>query len=339
MATYLHTHSGATSKLVGPHMAKYGGLYRRKPYDSVTEARGRSNTYHPGWTALRPRWKTSLVFLDHTPQSHEDVTFFFSLRTNMSDSRYYDWFEALEYLHDIPNRPEGSISSFNEFTSRSKDYQAWLGKVLSCGSARSFPRILGKSKGLLVLPNPVLKRKVSLVSISEDRDPKHARGVCLEGSGSTHAASCESDQPVDVSSSLSGGACTEIVDTSVSHGDRRIYSSDEESILASFQALAEFRRQDLTSHCKKLKAMFSKARPIEKVQRKAASSKIHNNQRIGLRLRHELSEMDAHIEALHDQVTSRESMIVCLEVEKSKFVLKVASLEEGIKKGQGDRLE
>ncbi|GAA0162897.1 hypothetical protein LIER_18892 [Lithospermum erythrorhizon] len=50
----------------------------------------------------------------------------------------------------------------------------------------------------------------------------------------------------------------------------------EESILASFKAPAEFSRPDLSYHGKKLKAIFSKARRIKKVQSKAASSKIRD---------------------------------------------------------------
>ncbi|GAA0161893.1 hypothetical protein LIER_18107 [Lithospermum erythrorhizon] len=147
--------------------------------------------------------------------------------------------------------------------------------------------------------------------------------------------------------------------------------AEEDSILASFQALAEFSRQDLTCHDKKLKATFSKARHIKKVQCKAASSKIHDkfiaarasseelsskllhegeaiarvratllqSEDRAARLRQELNELDAHIAALRDQVTSRESMIVSLETEKSESVLLISSLEEIIEKGQGDRLE
>ncbi|GAA0186964.1 hypothetical protein LIER_34252 [Lithospermum erythrorhizon] len=90
MGTYLHTHSGVMSKLVGPHMAKYGGLYRSRSCDSVAEARGCLDKCHPSWTALRPRRQTPFVFLDHKPQSYEDVTFFLSLRTNMVGFRFKD---------------------------------------------------------------------------------------------------------------------------------------------------------------------------------------------------------------------------------------------------------
>ncbi|GAA0149077.1 hypothetical protein LIER_08343 [Lithospermum erythrorhizon] len=97
------------------------------------------------------------------------------------------------------------IPSFKESTSRSKDYQAWLDNVLSYGNICSSPHIIGRGNFLLVRPGLALKRKASPVSISEDKDPKHARGVRLEGSGSTQ-----------VCSSLSGGTCTEVVDTSKS---------------------------------------------------------------------------------------------------------------------------
>ncbi|GAA0186962.1 hypothetical protein LIER_34250 [Lithospermum erythrorhizon] len=151
----------------------------------------------------------------------------------------------------------------------------------------------------------------------------------------------ESDRPVEVPSSLSGGTCTEVVDTGESHAgtnefippdgtcpeaasakehptcmageivDATIAApssiqliesifrdslrvawvelcslvegrsheallAEEENILASFQALAEFSRQDLTCHGKKLKDIFYKARRIKKVQCKASSSKIHD---------------------------------------------------------------
>ncbi|GAA0166034.1 hypothetical protein LIER_21284 [Lithospermum erythrorhizon] len=426
------SHRGITSKLVGPHMAKYGGLYRIKPCDSMTEARGRLNICHPGWTALRPRRQTSFVFLDRKPRSYKDITFFLSLHTNMVGFRFEDQF-AVEVYHQhhfsrqfgfapsipgISNEVRGTVDImtglrlwricmiscigqsvqfpyFKEFTSRSKDYQAWLDKVISCGSVSSSPRIPCRGKGLLVLPSSVLKRKASLDNISKDRDPKHARAICLERSGSTRAASHEAfprsvcDQPMEVSSSLSGSTCTKIVDTCESHagteefipphiesifrdslraswvelcslGEGRSHSllAEEEIILASFQAFAEFSRQDLTCHGKKLKAIFSKALYIKKVQCKAASSKIHDKFIIArasseklsskllgrgywqspchlvavggqaARLRQELKEMDTHVEALRDQVTSRESVIAGLEPEKSECVLRVASLEE-----------
>ncbi|GAA0155314.1 hypothetical protein LIER_38061 [Lithospermum erythrorhizon] len=52
-------------------------------------------------------------------------------------------------------------------------------------------------------------------------------------------------------------------------------------------------------------------------------------------LRQELIELDTHIEALCVQVTSQESLIVSLEDDKTESVLRVASLEEIMKKGQG----
>ncbi|GAA0159736.1 hypothetical protein LIER_16444 [Lithospermum erythrorhizon] len=78
--------------------------------------------------------------------------------------------------------------AFKESTSRSKEYQAWLGAVLSSSSSSSPPR---NPKGFLVLPSLGLKRKASPVSVSEDRNPKHVIGVlmqhltrCLHESGS-----------------------------------------------------------------------------------------------------------------------------------------------------------
>ncbi|GAA0154697.1 hypothetical protein LIER_37943 [Lithospermum erythrorhizon] len=148
-------------------MAKYGGLYRSRPCGNVAEARGRLDKCHPGWTALKPRQPDSFVFFDYKPQSYEDVTFFLSLR-------------------QIVRSP-----SFEESTCRSKDYQAWLDTIPSSGSISSPPRIPGRGKGLLIYPSLGLKRKASPVSVSEDRNPKHVRGVRLEGSGSTRAASHE----------------------------------------------------------------------------------------------------------------------------------------------------
>ncbi|GAA0160722.1 hypothetical protein LIER_17213 [Lithospermum erythrorhizon] len=159
-------------------MAKYGGLYMTRSYDSMTEARGRLDKCHPGWTALRP----------------------------------------CQMVHFL---------AFKESTSRSKDYEAWIDNVLSCGSILSSPGIPGKGKGLLVHLVLTLKRKASPVSVSEDKDPKHSRGIRLEGSGSTH-----SSQPVEVSSSLSGGICTEVVDTGDSHaGTNEIIPPSPEAAL------------------------------------------------------------------------------------------------------------
>ncbi|GAA0142427.1 hypothetical protein LIER_03332 [Lithospermum erythrorhizon] len=89
------------------------------------------------------------------------------------------------------------------------------------------------SKGLLVRPSLGLKWKASPVSVSEDRVPKHARAARLEGSGSTHATSHEMSlpsMPVEVSSSLSSGVCTEVVDI----GESRV--GTDEVILPSPEA-------------------------------------------------------------------------------------------------------
>ncbi|GAA0164377.1 hypothetical protein LIER_20030 [Lithospermum erythrorhizon] len=247
-------------------MAKYGKLSRSRPCNSVEEARGRLDKCHPGWTALKPRRPTSFVFFDHKPQSHEDITFFLSLCTKMVGFRFRDQF-AVEVYH--PHH-------------------------FSCqlGFAPSIPGIRNEIRA-------TADRKASPVSISEDRDPKHAKGVLLEGSGFTHAVPTSflgilSDQQMEVFSSLSGGICTEVLDTGESHAetDEVILLSPEAalvlqdgtgpgaasageypacmageigSILASFKALAEFSRQDLSYHGKKLNAIFSKARHIKKV--------------------------------------------------------------------------
>ncbi|GAA0158302.1 hypothetical protein LIER_15371 [Lithospermum erythrorhizon] len=147
--------------------------------------------------------------------------------------------------------------TFKESTSRSKDYKTWLDNVLSGGNISSSPLILV--------------------------------------------------WPVEVSSSLSGGICIEVVDTGESHVEtdevippspeaalildslrvawvelcslvdsksHEALLAEEERILATFRALAEVSRQDLSYHGKKLNAIFSKALRIKKVQRNATSSKI-----------------------------------------------------------------
>ncbi|GAA0161895.1 hypothetical protein LIER_18108 [Lithospermum erythrorhizon] len=205
MGTYLDPHSGVTSILAGPHMAKYGGLYRSIPYDSVAEARGRLNTYHPSWSALRPRRQTSSVFLDHKPQSYEDVTSFLSQRTNMVGFHFDDRF-AVEMYH-----PHRFSSQF--------------------GFDPSIPERLQRS----YLPSCYMKERAVPPCCKVAR-------VCA-------------------------------------------------TLLQS---------EDRAAH-----------------------------------LRQELNELDAHIEALRDQVTSRESVIVGLEAEKSESVLLISSLEEIIEKGQG----
>ncbi|GAA0168530.1 hypothetical protein LIER_23229 [Lithospermum erythrorhizon] len=97
MDTYLHNRSGVTTELAGSHMAKYGGLSRSRPCDSVAEARGRLDNCHPGWTALKPRQSASFIFYDHKPQSYEDVNFFLSLRTNMLGFHFGDQFDVEVY--------------------------------------------------------------------------------------------------------------------------------------------------------------------------------------------------------------------------------------------------
>ncbi|GAA0186963.1 hypothetical protein LIER_34251 [Lithospermum erythrorhizon] len=225
--------------------------------------------------------------------------------------------------------------SFKESTSLSKDYLACLDNVLSCGSIFSSPRIFGSGKGLLVHPGLVLKRKASLVSISEDKDPQTCQGLIglwkslssLSGGTCTEVVDTgESQEGTDefippspvVALILRDGTCpeaasaeehpscmaSEIVDATIAAPSsiQRIESifrdslrvalvelcslvegrsheallAEEENILASFQALSEFSRQNLTCHGKKLKAIFSKVLRIKKVQCKAASSKIHD---------------------------------------------------------------
>ncbi|GAA0154842.1 hypothetical protein LIER_37979 [Lithospermum erythrorhizon] len=109
----------------------------------------------------------------------------------------------------------------------------------------------------------------------------------------------------------------------------------KENIMASFKGLAEFSRQDLSYHGKKLKAIFSKTRRIKKARGKATSSKILVGGQ-GCLLRQELSELDSYIEDLRDQVVSRDFAISSLEVEKTESALRIASLEEIIEKGQGN---
>ncbi|GAA0185835.1 hypothetical protein LIER_33123 [Lithospermum erythrorhizon] len=360
-------------------MAKYVGLSRSRPCDRLVEARGRLDKCYPGWTALKPCQPASFVFI------YEDVTFFLSLSTNMVDSGFGDQF-AMEVYH--PHRFSNQLGFppfIPESSSRSKDYQAWPDNVLSGGNISSSPRIPSKGKSLLIRNSLGLKRKASPVSVSDDRDPKHGRGVLVQGSGSTHAASHEisprlpSDQPVEVSSSLSGRICTEIVNTS---RDRRSYPSvrglhsscrmglalmlqvRENILLVWLQrswmrpqltsnlgrvVLSRGGKQDLSCHGKKLKAIFSKDRRIMKVQGKTTSSKIrdkffaarastqefsskllHEKEAVGkvratlrqsqdrvAHLRQKLNELDTHIEALRDQVVSRESAIASLEVDKT----------------------
>ncbi|GAA0184907.1 hypothetical protein LIER_32195 [Lithospermum erythrorhizon] len=227
-----------------------------RPCDNVTEARGRLGKCDPGWTSLRPRRPTSFIFFDHKPQSYEDVTFFLSLRTNLVGFRFGDQFVVEVYhpyrfsrqlgftplIPGIMNEIRAPVDviaglrlwmiwmisrigqrvrfpSFKESTSRSKDYQSWRDTALSSGCISYSPHIQDKGTCLLVRPSFFLKRKASSVSISEDKNPKHARGIRLEGSGSTHVESHEmsprslSNQPVEVSFSLSGGICTKVVDT------------------------------------------------------------------------------------------------------------------------------
>ncbi|GAA0184994.1 hypothetical protein LIER_32282 [Lithospermum erythrorhizon] len=57
------------------------------------------------------------------------------------------------------------------------------------------------------------------------------------------------------------------------------------------------------------------------------------------RLRQELSELNMQVEDLRRQVTTRESVIAGLELEKTEFALKVASLDEIVEQDQGSRLE
>ncbi|GAA0170234.1 hypothetical protein LIER_24538 [Lithospermum erythrorhizon] len=193
MGTYLHTHSGIT-------------LDGSRACDSVAEARGRLDKCHLGWTALKPRWPTSFVLSNHKPQSYEDITFFFSLRIRNEIRATVDVMAGLRLWRICTIVLVGQRVRFTAF----KD---------------SSPCIPGRGKGLLVHPSLVLKRKASSVNIWEDKDHKHTRGFLLKGSGSTHVASHEmsprlpSDHPVEVSSSLSGGLCTEVVDTGESHAE------------------------------------------------------------------------------------------------------------------------
>ncbi|GAA0160723.1 hypothetical protein LIER_17214 [Lithospermum erythrorhizon] len=119
--------------------------------------------------------------------------------------------------------------------------------------------------------------------------------------------------------------------------------------MASFKAPAEFSGEDSSYHGKKMKAIFSKALRIKK---EFSSKLLHEEEAVGkvratlrqsedraARLRKELNVLDTHIEALRDQVTSRESVIASLEAEKTKSALRVASLKEIMEKGQGERLE
>ncbi|GAA0170583.1 hypothetical protein LIER_24811 [Lithospermum erythrorhizon] len=146
---------------------------------------------------------------------------------------------------------------------------------------------------------------------------------------------------------------------------------EEEGIMASFEALTRFSRQDWSSQGEELKAIFSKARHVREAQCSVvppgvhdrlavvmttsteSSSKLHHETKaIGsvrtslqqykdraARLRHELSELDIHVEDLRRQVAVRESMITSLEAEQAEFTLKTASLEESIEKDRESRVE
>ncbi|GAA0176469.1 hypothetical protein LIER_29454 [Lithospermum erythrorhizon] len=147
--------------------------------------------------------------------------------------------------------------------------------------------------------------------------------------------------------------------------------AEEEGIMASFQTLKTFSRQDLSSQDEELTAVFSKARHVRDAQcsvvlpevhdRLAAirtasaesSSKLHHEieaisnvhttlqqfEERAARLRQKLTELDIYVENLRRKVTVRESVITGLEAEQAEFVLQTASLEESIEKGRESRVE
>ncbi|GAA0178214.1 hypothetical protein LIER_29809 [Lithospermum erythrorhizon] len=173
--------------------------------------------------------------------------------------------------------------------------------------------------------------------------------------------------PVNVSSSLSGDTCTEIVDIGESHAgtDESIPPSPEVALVLKDGTRPKTTNVEEHLSCMAAEivdatmAAHSSIQHIESIFRDSlvssdelSSRLLHEGEAIGrvratlrqsedraARLRHELNELNTHIEVLRDQVTSRESVIACLEAEKSESVLRVASLEEIIEKGQTERLE
>ncbi|GAA0171701.1 hypothetical protein LIER_25675 [Lithospermum erythrorhizon] len=55
---------------------------------------------------------------------------------------------------------------------------------------------------------------------------------------------------------------------------------------------------------------------------------LQQSEHMDSRLRHELSELNMHVEDLRRQVTFRESVITSLETEEAESTLKVAYLDE-----------
>ncbi|GAA0160227.1 hypothetical protein LIER_16828 [Lithospermum erythrorhizon] len=147
--------------------------------------------------------------------------------------------------------------------------------------------------------------------------------------------------------------------------------AEEGGIMASFEALTEFIRQDLSSQGEELKVVFSAARDIRGARCSVIPSEVHDRltaiqtalaesssklkhktKAIGsvrttlqqseekvARLRHELADLDTHLEDLRRQVAVRESVITGLESEHAGFALEVASLEESIERGCESRGE
>ncbi|GAA0165886.1 hypothetical protein LIER_21172 [Lithospermum erythrorhizon] len=74
--------------------------------------------------------------------------------------------------------------------------------------------------------------------------------------------------------------------------------AEEEGIIASFEALAEFSRHDFSSQCEGLKVVFSAT---------------HDSEEKVARLWQELADVDTHVKDLRRQVAVREFLIIGLE--------------------------
>ncbi|GAA0175304.1 hypothetical protein LIER_28499 [Lithospermum erythrorhizon] len=142
--------------------------------------------------------------------------------------------------------------------------------------------------------------------------------------------------------------------------------AEEGGIMASFEALTKFSRQDLSRQGKELKVVFSAARDVRDAQCSVVPSEVrdrltsirtasgesssklqHETEASGsvrtslqqteegaIRLRQEFTELDVLMEDLRCQVTIRGTVITGLEDEQVELALKVVSLEESIETGR-----
>ncbi|GAA0166577.1 hypothetical protein LIER_21701 [Lithospermum erythrorhizon] len=338
---------------------EYGGLSRSRPCDSVVEARGRLDNGHPGWTTLKPRWSAFFVFYDHKPKSYEEVTFFLSLRTNMVGFHFGDQFDVEVYhphrfsrrlgfapsIPGIRNEIRAIVDvvagfrlwrictifrvgqrvrfpTFKDSTSRSKEYQAWLDTVLSnsiklaCGSGGIYTEVVDTGESHAETDAFTLRFSSEAALIPKD--------------GTSLGAASVEEHPICMA--------TKVVDTTTSApaSVHHIESIFRDSLRAAW---------DLFCHGKKLKAIFSKAPLIKKVHGKANSSRIHDKftatkastEDFSSKLLHK-KEVVGKVSVTLRQSEDRASRL-SLEVEKTESALQVASLEEVIEKGKGERLE